>query len=221
MTKDNSLPVLSLKYLCRSPKVETKNPPLLILLHGFGSNEEDLFSLAEDFPPEFLVLSARAPHTLTEGSYAWFAVDFSSGIPINNQEQAESSRMLLQQFINEASTVFAVDTKKIVLVGFSQGAIMSYSVALTNPALVLGIAALSGRVLTEIRAQVESTDALKQLKIFIGHGTEDKVLRIDFAREAKAYLASLALTPAYHEYNMAHSISREENADLLAWLLQL
>lgn len=218
MTETRSLPKLSLSYLHRAPKVEVKNPPLLILLHGFGSNEQDLFSLAEDFPPEFLVLSARAPHVLTEGSYAWFAVDFSSGAPINNKEQAEKSRVLLKQFIEEVASAFAVDTKKIILVGFSQGAIMSYSVALTHPSLTKGVAALSGRVLTEVRSQIESTPALKQLKIFIGHGTEDNVLRIDFAREAKAYLTSLALTPTYYEYNIAHGISREEKLDLLEWI---
>ena len=92
---------------------------LLLLLHGYGANEQDLFDLAEEFPPEFFVISVRAPFALSEGSYAWFAIDFSSGTPVNDKTQAEESRIMLRNFIDAVMEKFSVDTKKIFLLGFS------------------------------------------------------------------------------------------------------
>jgi len=67
---------LSLEYKIREPKIPTDNPPLLILLHGYGSNEDDLFSFAPELPEEFLIISARAPLTLGVDSYAWYTHPF-------------------------------------------------------------------------------------------------------------------------------------------------
>ena len=187
-------------------------------MHGYGANEADLFDLARDIPAEFLVLSVRAPRTLTEGSYSWFAIDFSSGSPVNDKAQAEESRLLLKKFIDEAVVAWNADRANIVLVGFSQGAIMSASVALTFPHSLRAIAMLSGRILEEIRPHVKESDRLKKLDVFIGHGTEDTVLRVDFAREANAYLATLGITSEYHEYPTSHGIIKEEKDSLLVWL---
>lgn len=207
---------LSLEYLVREPSEKSEHPPMLLLLHGYGSNEQDLASLTDEFPPELLVLSVRAPRTLTEGSYAWFAIDFSSGTPVNNKVEAEESRLVLKKFIDEAIAHFSADKDRVTLLGFSQGAIMSYSIALTFPGFVSGIIALSGRILKEIRPAVASSGHEK-LRVFIGHGTEDTVLRIGFAREAKEYLATLNISPEYHEYPIAHSISKQEQDDVLEW----
>ncbi len=213
-------PTLPLRYLLRMPKVKSEHPPLLILLHGYGSNEADLFALADELPPEFLILSLRAPHTLSEGHYSWFALDSSSGKMEHHQEEAEASRVLLKQFIDEAVVSFHIDATAIYLVGFSQGAIMSFSVGLTTLPLVRGIVVLSGRLLMEIRSGLSDGALLRTLRIFIGHGTEDTVLSVHHAREAKAYLGSLGVTPEYHEYPIGHGISPEEKSTLIQWLMQ-
>jgi phospholipase/carboxylesterase len=207
---------IMLHYLVRMPKEGSAHPPLLLLLHGYGSNEEDLLDLADELPPQFLILSVRAPRILAKGSYAWFDIDFSSGTPVNDKAQAEESRLILKEFIDGVAKEFSVDAARIYMLGFSQGAIMSYSIALTNPGLIRGVAALSGRILKEIRSGV-TREGNEELKIFIGHGTEDTVLRIDFAREAKTYLESIGITPEYHEYGVGHSISKEEIAKLREW----
>lgn len=211
---------MALHYLVREPKEKTEHPPLLLLLHGYGSNEHDLVDLADELPPQFLILSVRAPHVLGVGSYAWFDIDFSSGKPVNNKEQAEESRLALRQFIDGIALEFNVDKSRVYMLGFSQGAIMSYSIALTYPPLIRGVAALSGRILSEIRSLVEK-DKLAPLDIFIGHGTEDTVLRIDFAREAKTYMLSLGIVPEYHEYSIGHSIAQIELTDLLHWFKKI
>src|SRR5215470_2512860 len=120
---------LSLVHLVRQPSVETSVPPLLLLLHGVGSNEHDLFGLAPFLDERFLIISARAPNTLAPGSHAWFEVDFTPQGPVINPVQAEASRKALIAFLGEAITTYNADPKQVYLLGFSQGAIISASVA--------------------------------------------------------------------------------------------
>ncbi len=119
-----------LYYIVHQPKIKTEKPPLIILLHGIGSNEEDLFSFADELPGNFLVVSVRAPYALGANAYAWYHADFSTDKPVLNKEEAEKSRNTIIQFINELKKQFVFDVKQIYLCGFSQGAIMSYSVGL-------------------------------------------------------------------------------------------
>lgn len=207
-----------LKYLVREPKIKSENPPLIILLHGFGSNEQDLFALAEHLPGNFLVVSARAPNTLGEGSYAWYHADFSTQKPVYNKEEAEKSRNTIIQFIEELKQKHQFDEKQVYLCGFSQGGIMSYSVGLTKPDLIKGIAVMSGRLLEDVKPLIVKNEKLKQLNIFISHGTNDPVLNIQNARDAVAYLKSLNLNPTYKEYNEEHTISNQMLNDLVSWL---
>jgi len=217
--KDNNLHTLgSLHYLVREAKAGTINPPLLLLMHGVGSNEQDMFSLAEQLPDHFLIISARGSYTVGPNSYVWFHVDFSTGAPVFKQEEAERSRNTIIQFIETLKTHYSFDEKQIYLVGFSQGGIMSFSIGLTRPDLIKGIAVMSGRLLKEIRPFIASTDKLNSLEIFISHGTADNVLNIEYAREALAYLKTLGLAPTYKEYEGRHSISNEMLVDLIGWL---
>lgn len=209
---------LSLRYLLRAPTEDYAHPPVIIMLHGYGSNEADLLGLADDIPTEFLVISARAPLVLTHGQYAWFSLDYSRGVPVGDKQEAEAGRLLIKRFIDEVIEKFHADPLRVYLLGFSQGAMLSLSVALTFPPLVSGVVALSGRVLKEVKPLVCVTPELKKLKIFLGHGTEDTVLPIRFAHDARGYLEELGVDLAYHEYAIAHSISREEQADVTEWL---
>src|SRR5205085_4502698 len=108
-----------LQYLVRKPKVASEKPPLIILLHGVGSNEEDLFSFAENLPGKFLVISARAPHVLSPGSYAWYHVDLSTGKRNINVEEAELTRKLLIRFIEDLKNELSFDENQVYLCGFS------------------------------------------------------------------------------------------------------
>ncbi len=211
-------PHLSLEYVLRRPAVDTKEPPVLILLHGYGSNESDLFGLSTTLPPSLLVISARAPYVLSESQYAWFSLDFSTGKPVGDSKEAEQSRLQLKKFVDEVAETFMVDRTQIFLAGFSQGAIMSGSVALTFPSLVKGIAMLSGRILPEIKSQVGDKSALKDLHVFLAHGTDDTVLSIRHARDAREYLEEQGVDLEYAEYPIAHAISDEETRALVMWL---
>ena len=207
-----------LYYLVREPLIPNDNPPpLLLLLHGLGSNERDLFSFANELPGKFLIVSARAPLVAGRDSYAWYPMDFSTGKPVINTEQAQRSLEMVLQFIGYLDQKHTFDSKQVYICGFSQGGIMSYSIALTHPEKIRGIAVMSGRLLEEIKPVIAPEDELQHLTIFISHGKFDQVLDIKNAREANAYLKKKGLIPVYNEYPAGHTISNEMFKDLSDW----
>lgn len=207
----------SLTYLARQPKVNSAKPPLLILLHGVGSNEKDPFSFASHLPDKFLVISARAPIVLGASSFAWYQVDFSTGKPVYNQAQEKESRKVILSFIDELKEHYSFDEREIYLVGFSQGAIMSYTVALTHPDKVKGIGILSGRLLEEIKPFIKA-EQVSRLNVFISHGIQDPVLPVAYAEEASTYLKSLGVTASFKKYDEGHGINQQMLTDLITWL---
>ena len=208
----------SLHYLVRQPKIKIKKPPLIILLHGVGSNEQNMFSFADALPDKYKVVSVRGPLTFGNGSYAWFQVQFGANGSIINEEQAENARKEIIMFIEDLNTVEEFDLNQVYLMGFSQGGIMSYSVALTEPEKVKGIAVMSGRLLHEIKPLVVSEGRLKKVRIFVSHGKQDPVLKYGYAEDAVTYLESMELQPDFHTYNEVHTINKQMLDDVNLWL---
>src|SRR6218665_2877950 len=117
---------LSLHHLVREPKVKLEKNPFLLLLHGYGSNEEDLFSFASELPEEYYVISARAPFDMSYGSYAWYAINFDADEnKFSDLDQARQSRDLIIKFIDELVATYPLDASQATLIGFSQGCILS------------------------------------------------------------------------------------------------
>jgi phospholipase/carboxylesterase len=184
----------------------------LLLLHGVGSNEANLATLAGSLPQELEVILLRGPLQVGPQGFAWYQVNFTSNGPSFNQEQAQSSRKLLHSFIE------AMPKLPTVIAGFSQGGIMSASLGVTEPEQVAGFAILSGRMLREIAPQIATPDRLKSVSAFIAHGHQDNVLPVDWAKEADAWLDRIGVAHETHFYNMAHEIVAEELADFSQWL---
>jgi phospholipase/carboxylesterase len=210
---------LSLVHLIQPPREQLAGlPPLLLLLHGVGSHEGDLFDLVPYLDGRFFIVSARAPITLAPGSYAWFHVEFTATGSIINPEEAESSRQTLIRFIDEVVEAYELDSKRVYLLGFSQGAIMSFSVALTQPDKVAGIVAMSGRILPEIGSVIAPRERLKGLPILVVHGVSDNVLPIENGRASQKLLSTLPVKLDYREYWMGHTVSEESLARVSTWL---
>lgn len=207
---------LALSYLIKTPEQGSDNARAIILLHGVGSNEQDLFGLASQLPKDVYVIAPRGPLVVGANRYAWYNVDFSSGHPTINAEQETASRELIRNFIQEVKEKYSID--ELYLGGFSQGAIMSHSIGLIHPDEVKGIISFSGRVLQEIRPLVQNDKHLHHLKVFLSHGVQDNTLPIHFAREAKEYLETLGVQLSYHEYPIGHQLSSEVLRDLNAWM---
>lgn len=210
---------LSLSYLVREPSVKTSNPPVLILLHGYGSNEADLFGLQSQLPANFFVISARAPIVMTENSFQWFRMETVNNVMQGNKEDLQRSGDKIKAFIKQVTLKYKTTAGNVYLSGFSQGGMMSYEVGLTAPELLKGIAPLSGKIFESLKPQVKVSASLKALKIFIGHGDADNRVAYRFATEAESYLKSLGLFPVLHTYaGMTHSINQTELKDLVIWL---
>ena len=142
---------MTLHHLVREPKIKLDKNSLLLLLHGYGSNEEDLFSFAKELPEEYYVISARAPYDMMYGSYAWYAINFDADEnKFSDIGQAQQSRDIIANFIDELVATYSIDANNVSLIGFSQGAILGYAVALSYPEKVQRLVAMSGYLNTEI-----------------------------------------------------------------------
>jgi phospholipase/carboxylesterase len=212
---------LSLKYLVREPKIKLEKNPLLLLIHGYGSNEEDLFSFAAELPDNYYVVSVRAPHDMQYGSFAWYAINFDADEnKFSDYDQATSSRNLISTFIDELVANFPIDANNITLIGFSQGAILSYAVALSNPKKVKRVVAMSGYLNLDLITENYQNNDFSNLEIFASHGTVDQIIPVDWARKSPPKLESLGIKTTYKEYPIGHSVSPQNFADLKNWLMK-
>lgn len=212
---------LSLEYQIREPKIVLDKNPLLLLLHGYGSNEADLFSFASELPDEYYVISARAPYDLQYGSYAWYAINFDADQnKFSDHDQAVLSRDLVVQFLQELKSKYSIDSSDITLIGFSQGSILSYSIALSYPNIVQRVGALSGYLNLDINNDNYQNNDFSNLKIFASHGTVDQVIPLEWARKTDPILKNLGINCTYKEYPIGHGVSPQNFFDLKDWLYE-
>ncbi|MHB0755786.1 alpha/beta hydrolase [Polaribacter sp. M15] len=208
---------MSLHYIVREPLVKTENPPLLILLHGYGSNEQDLFSFAEELPQELLIVSAQAPYEMGYGGYAWYAINFDDkNGKFSDLKQAKASIEKIAVFIDEIKEKYNTNPNKTFLLGFSQGAILSYSLSFIYPNKVNHIIALSGYINHDMIPK-QISDAIKT-DYYSSHGTVDQVLPIEWARQSKAFLDKLGLENEYSEYPVGHGVAPQNFYSFKSWI---
>ena len=209
----------SLHHVVREPKVKKDKNPMLLLLHGYGSNEEDLFSFANELPDQYYVISARAPYDMMYNSFAWYAINFDADEnKFSNLEEAQSSRVLIATFIDEVVQNYAIDANEVTLIGFSQGSILSYAVALSYPQKVQRVVAMSGYLNTEMADENYRTNDFSNLKIFASHGTVDQVIPVDWARNSVPKIKDLGIDIVYKEYPVGHGVAPQNFFDLKNWL---
>jgi phospholipase/carboxylesterase len=207
---------LSLAHLVR--RAAGKRPPLLLLLHGVGSNERSMAALAPRFDDRFLVLSARAPIELGADAYGWFHVTFTPGGSVIDVQEATEGWALLAHFIDEAVREYDADPSRVYVAGFSQGGIMALATLLTSPERVAGAVSMSGRLLPEVLPHAASAEALRGKRVLVVHGTVDGKLGVHLARWARERLAAFPLALTYRELPMGHVVSPESLALVSAWL---
>jgi phospholipase/carboxylesterase len=156
---------MTLYHIVREPKVKLEKNPVLILLHGYGSNEDDLFSFAQELPDDYYIVSIRAPYDMMYNSYAWYAINFDADEnKFSDIGQARESRDLIANFIDELITLYPIDSNDVTLIGFSQGCILSYAVALSYPEKVQRVVAMSGYFNPEIAVEGFENNDFSNLK---------------------------------------------------------
>lgn len=206
----------SLHYVERKPYPSNNiSAPLIILIHGYGSNEMDLFSFADELPNSLHVVSIRAPHELGYNSFAWYNINFDADQnKFSDLDQARVSLDKISKFIDEFTANNNINTNKIFLLGFSQGAILSYGLSL-NTGKAQHVIALSGYLNEDLLFQkITDTPA----DYFCSHGTVDQVIPVEWAKKAPVYLTEKGIDNQFKEYPVGHGVHPQNFYDLKAWI---
>lgn len=210
----------SLSHITR-PSSLSKNAPLLIMLHGYGSDENDLFSFASELPEELFIISAKAPYPLQPFGNAWYAIHFDAPQgKWSDNEQALESRDLIAKFIDEVCENYPVDASNVTLLGFSQGTILSFATALTYPSKIKNVVALSGYINHDIIPKELNKKDLEHLNIYNSHGSVDQVIPVDWARQNAPFLKQLNINYKYNEFPVGHGVAPQNFYEFKTWLEQ-
>lgn len=210
---------LNLEYLIRKPADNNSRYPMLIMLHGYGSNEQDLFSFAQELPSELLIVSVRAPLSLGFGSYAWYSINFEADRDnFSNLEEANTALKSIDAFIDGLLDKYKPDPTRIFLMGFSQGTILSLAYALNHPGKIQHVIALSGYVNQKLIKMPLEASNYKDLDVFASHGSVDQVIPVEWARRTPDFLDKLKIEHEYKEYPVGHGVAPQNFFDLLSWI---
>jgi phospholipase/carboxylesterase len=210
----------SFVYLVQEPAKKSSKPPVLIMLHGYGSNEQDLIDLSPLLDTRFIVFSLRAPLQVSTEGFAWYKMEFLKDQKFKYRyEETKLSREKILDFISKACAAYGADSNQVFVMGFSQGAILSYDLAFAAPKKIRGVLALSGRLLEETKSAKTDWMALDQVKFFIAHGDVDRVIKFSDSEKTAEFLKTKKVSDVtFKKYNMAHAIEKNELADIKQWL---
>jgi phospholipase/carboxylesterase len=202
-------------YLIR-PHVTGEGRATVLLLHGRGADELDLLPLLEGWGESFDLVTVRAPHPLRPG-YAWYDLK-ALGEP--EPESFRQGLAYLEAVLQELPRRWPGLGRPLLLIGFSQGALMAVAAAgsMEVPAL-RGVAALSGYLPEGL--PLPRPDRLAGLPIFWGHGRQDPVLPYAWGEAASDRLKGLKASVEFHAYQMGHAVIPEEVDHLRAWVAKL
>lgn len=204
-----------LRYRERAPRSEAEGA--LILIHGRGADENDLFPLLDMFDPDGRLAGVcpRGPLSMPPGGAHWYAVH-RVGFP--DPSTFFPAFDTLSRWVDAYVASKGLAPGRVVIGGFSQGAVMSFALSLgegrTRPA---GTIALSGFVPIVDGFDIAMKD-LSGYPVAIGHGTYDDVIRADFSRDARDRLETAGATVMYRESPLPHTIDPEYIPEIAAWL---
>lgn len=191
--------------------------PLLIMAHGYGSNENDLFSFSRDLPDKLTIVSIRGDVNIQNIGYAWYDINIEfNGNKTYDIEKAIESRDKVADCIEKCTEIYNTDKNNVTLLGFSQGSILVNAVALTYPEKVKNVIAFSGVVDPNIISL--SSKSLKNLSFYISHGTLDQVLPYNLSKESLKFLEKNNLNFVFEDFPVGHGVSPENFKSMLSWL---
>ncbi len=195
--------------------------PTIVALHGWGASAFDLIGLAPYLGGgRFQVICPQGPLEVPLGmpgavGYGWFPL---SGTTPAIEGPLEAAAVLVERFLDAALARYAVDPRKLVLLGFSQGGVIAYRLALAAPRRFAGLAALSSWLPPQMVAALPEVEGRDELPTLVQHGGADEIIAIERAHQSVETLRSLRVPVISREYEMGHEINAESLADLTQWL---
>lgn len=209
---------LSLEHNYR-PSSLSQNAPVIIMLHGYGSDENDLFSFASELPSEYAIISLKAPIVMQPYGNAWYNIYFDANDgKFSDDEQAIESRDLIAKVIDEICNKYPVNSKNVTLLGFSQGTILSLATGLSYPEKIKNIIGLSGYVNEGILKEGYKSHDFSHLNIYSSHGSVDMVIPVDWARNTQPFLKDLGIDCHYSEFPVGHGVAPQNFYEFRDWL---
>ena len=195
--------------------------PTIIALHGWGASAFDLMGLAPYLGGgQFQVICPQGPLEVPLGGegavgYGWFPL---SAVQPAIDGPIEEAAAMVERFLDAAITRYAIHPRKLVVLGFSQGGVLAYRLALAAPRRFAGLVALSSWLPPQMLAKLPAADGRQELPTLVQHGSGDEIIAVARAQQSMEALRSLHVPVTYREYEMGHEISAESLADLSQWL---
>lgn len=216
MTNDVNPVAANLHHELISPRSRADVYPTLVLLHGRGDSAAGILPLAYEFERgDLLVISVQAPLELggvMAGGYEWYRLREPRQL---DETTLRASLDALAEFLDTVKAAYPVDPEQVVLLGFSQGAVMSLGAQALRPDSVAGVIALSGYFPIEMEPDAGN---LVGRPAFVAHGVHDDIIPVEAGRRTRDLLERHGLDLTYQEYPMAHQVSAEEMGEVRAWL---
>ena len=206
-----------LEYKIRKSAIENQKNPSIIFLHGYGSDENDLFSFAEYLPKKYTIISLRAPFETPMGGYCWFSINFNnSNEKWSDHKQAYQSILNLESQIDFFIQKYNLDPDQIDLLGFSQGAVLSWTLLLDFSIKINRAVCLSGYIDKSLLK--EDIYSYRDIIAYSSHGTNDPVIPFDWAKTSIESLKENNPNVVFNSFQDAHNVSQENFQSILNWL---
>lgn len=195
--------------------------PTIVALHGWGASAFDLLGLAPYLADgRFLVICPQGPLEVPLGppgavGYGWFPLSAAQPAIEGPLEIAAGH---LERFLDATLARYPIDRRKLVLLGFSQGGVLAYRLALAAPRRYAALAALSAWLPPQMLAQLPAAEGRDELPTLVQHGTGDEIIAVARAQQSVEALRDLRVPVVYRDYDMGHEINAESLTDLSRWL---
>jgi len=206
-----------LDYAERPPGGEPAG--LLVLMHGRGASEHDLFPLLDMLDPEQRLwgFAPGGPLRLPPGGAHWYAL---GGIPTPNPDTFLDVYPRVDRWLRAVAEETGVPAERTVIGGFSQGAVMSWALGLgTGRPRPAGILAMSGFMPSVEGWSLSLEPPLPRVAIL--HGSYDETIRVEWGRDAKETLEAAGAEVLYRESALAHSIDPRALSEVQEWLREV
>ncbi|MFC5467414.1 alpha/beta hydrolase [Cohnella suwonensis] len=187
--------------------------PTIFTLHGKGSNERNMANLTEPLENDFILVHVRGDLILGSG-YQYYELK-GLGNPV--RESFDRAANLLTAFIEDAIARHPIDPARVYLLGFSQGAILSMTLALTLGSRLKGIVALNGYVPDFVKTEYVLRDT-SDVSVFISHGERDSIFPVRIGHDNAAYFGTRTDKLTYKLYPTDHGVSEQNQSDFVDWL---
>lgn len=203
---------LPLKYVINTPsgRPDTDEMPLAVIMHGRGADAHDLAGIAPmiDGPAGYRFVFPNAPNACEAAPGMSFGFTWFEGLP-PEPKSLETSRRLVTDFLQQIAKRYPTPPGKVVLGGFSQGALLALDVGLRMTQPLAGIVAMSGAL---DEHDLPDLSTRKNQRVLIVHGTGDEMINVNMARRARRTLEQQGLSPQYHEFAIGHQVTQESLA---------